>query len=135
MQHPGGRGNGYKGAIAMQTIFDSAAPVKSAPTFGRGIDHRPFVPSQDDLAWAATFFGQLEDARLREEENRYLEEQALQARWDDQFRFPAGICEMCGEPSDWLDPTHKLCGECLDIAERATLAGANERAGLGYRVF
>jgi hypothetical protein len=119
----------------MQTLFDSAVSVKSAPTFGRGIDHRPFVPSQDDLDWAAAFFGQLEDARLREEEDRELEEQAQQAAWDDQFRFPAGLCEMCGEPSDWLDPTHKLCGECLALAEHATLASVNERAGLGYRVF
>jgi hypothetical protein len=119
----------------MTTIFDSAVSVKSAQTFGRGIDRQPFVPSQADLDWAAAYYGELEDARLREEENRHLEEQALQAQWDDLFRFPAGICEMCGEPSDWLDSTHKLCGECLDRAEYATLAGVNERAGLGYRVF
>ena len=64
VQHPGGLGNGYKGAIAMQTIFDSAAPVKSDPAFGRGIDRRPFVPDLDDLAWAAQAFGDAEADRL-----------------------------------------------------------------------
>ena len=116
-------------------LFDSTRPVQSAQSFGRGIGTRPFVPSQADLDWAAQFFGELEDARLREEENRYLEEQARQAEWDDQFRLPAGLCEMCGEPSDWLDPMHKLCGDCLTAAENATIAGQNGRAGLGYRVF
>ena len=119
----------------MMTIFDSAVSVKSAPTFGRGIDHRPFVPSQDDLDWAAAFFGQLEDARLREEEDRELEEQAQQAAWDDQFRFPAGLCEMCGEPSDWLDPTHKLCDRCLDAATDSTIACQNRNAMGQYRTF
>jgi hypothetical protein len=117
----------------MTTIFDSAVPVKSAQSFGRGIDRRPFVPSRAELDWAAQFFGELEDARLREEENRHLEEQARQAEWDAQFRLPAGLCAMRGEPSDWLDPVHKLCGECLDRAAFATIAGVNERAGLGYR--
>jgi hypothetical protein len=42
---------------------------------------------------------------------------------------------MCGEPSDWLDPTHELCAECMTAAENATIAGENRRAGLGYRVF
>jgi hypothetical protein len=60
-----------------------------------------------------------------------------QAAWDDQFTgaFPADCCQLCGEPSDQLDPVHELCPECLDRAEFATLAGVNERAGLGYRVF
>ena len=113
----------------MTTIFDSDVPVKSDRPFGRGIDRRPF-PDLDDLAWAAQAFG---DA----EADRQLEEQALQARWDDQFTnaFPAGCCQLCGEPSDQLDPVHELCPECLDRAEYATLAGVNERAGLGYRVF
>jgi hypothetical protein len=113
----------------MTTIFDSAVPVKSDHPFGRGIAPRPF-PDLDDLAWAAQAFG---DA----EADRQLEEQALQARWDDQFTnaFPAGCCQLCGEPSDQLDPVHELCPECLDRAEFATIAGQNERAGLGYRVF
>ena len=114
----------------MTTIFDSAVSVKSAPSFGRGIDRQPFVPNLDDLAWAAQAFG---DA----EADRQLEEQALQAQWDDQFNgtFPAGCCQLCGEPSDQLDPVHELCPKCLDRAEFATIAGVNERAGLGYRVF
>jgi hypothetical protein len=117
----------------MTTIFDSAAPVKSAPSFGRGVPsdrRRPFVLDLDDLAWAAQAFG---DA----EADRELEEQALQAAWDDQFAnaFPAGLCEMCGEPSDWLDPTHKLCGECLTAAENATIACQNRNAMGQYRVF
>jgi len=117
-----------------QVIFDSQA-VKSSRPFGRGIAHRPFVPSQADLDWAAQFYGELEDARLRDEENRELEERALQARWDDQFRLPAGLCESCGKPSDWLDPVHKLCGECLTAAENATIACMNRNAMGQYRVF
>jgi hypothetical protein len=69
------------------------------------------------------------------ESDRELEARAQQAAWDDQFRFPAGLCELCGEPSDWLDPMYKLCAECLTAAENATIAGQNGRAGLGYRVF
>jgi hypothetical protein len=118
----------------MTTIFDSARPVNPAfRTFGRGIptgDRRPFVPDLEDLARAAQAFG---DA----EADRELEERALQAAWDDQFAnaFPAGCCQICGEPSDELDPVHQLCPVCLDEAEFATIAGQNERAGLGYRVF
>jgi hypothetical protein len=111
-------------------LFDSARPVQSAQTFGRGLDRRPFVPDLDDLAWAAQAFGDAEVDCL-------LEDQAEQARWDDQFTnaFPAGCCQLCGEPSDQLDPDHELCPECLDRAEFATIAGQNERAGLDYRVF
>ena len=117
----------------MTTIFDSAAAVKSDRPFGRDIPserRRPFVPSQADLDWAAQAFG---DA----EADRCLEEQAEQARWDDQFNgtLPAGLCEMCGEPSDWLDPVHKLCGECLTAAENATIACQNRNAMGQYRVF
>ena len=114
----------------MTTIFDSAAPVKSDRPFGRGIAHRPFVPDLDDLDWAAQFFG---DA----EADRELEARAQQAAWDDQFTgaYPAGCCQLCGEPSNQLDPVHELCPGCLDRAEFATIAGQNERAGLGYRIF
>ena len=42
---------------------------------------------------------------------------------------------MCGQPSDWLDPTHKLCGECLTAAENATIACQNRTAMGQYRVF
>jgi hypothetical protein len=111
-------------------LFDSTRPVQSAQSFGRGIAHRPFVPDLDDLAWAAQAFGDAES-------DRELETRAQQAAWDDQFAgaFPADCCQLCGEPSDQLDPVHELCPECLDRAEFATLAGQNERAGLGYRVF
>jgi hypothetical protein len=119
----------------MTTILSSARDVKSDRPFARGIAHRRFIPSQADQDWAAQFFGELEDARLRDEEDRRLEEQAQQAAWDDQFRFPAGICESCGKPSDWFDPTHKLCGECLTAAENATIACQNRNAMGQYRVF
>jgi hypothetical protein len=121
----------------MTTIFDSAAPVKSDRPFGILPGRERFIPSQAALDWAAQFFGELEDARLREEADRQLEEAYQQARWDDRFTsaFPAGCCQMCGEPSDQLDRVHQLCPECMDRAEFATLASVNERAGLGYRVF
>ena len=111
----------------MQTIFDSAVPVKSGHPFGRGIDRRPFVP---DLDWAAQTFGDTEA-------DRRLEELAAQARWDDQFTgaFPAGCCQLCGEPSDQLDPVHELCPECLTAAEDATIACQNRNAMGQYRVF
>lgn len=74
----------------MTILFDSTRTVNPAPqTFGRGIQparRRPFVPSIEDLNEAAQMFGDLEDARIREEaENRRLEEQALEAAWNDQF--------------------------------------------------
>jgi hypothetical protein len=115
----------------MTILFDSTATVNPAPqTFGRGLARRPFTPSQADQAWAAQAFG---DA----EADRQLEEQALQAQWDDQFNrtFPAGCCQLCGEPSDWLDPVHELCGECLTAAENATIACQNKSAMGQYRVF
>jgi hypothetical protein len=113
-------------------LFDSTVASNPAPrTFARGIDRRPFVPSQADLDWAAQTFGDAESDR----ENCRLEEQAEQARWDDQFRFPAGICESCGEPADWLDLVHKLCGECLTAAENASIACQNRNAMGQYRVF
>jgi hypothetical protein len=120
-------------------LFDSALSVKSE-SFGRGIPaaRRPFVPSIEDLNEAAQMFGDLESDRLREEaENRRFEEQALEFEWNAQFEgaFPPDVCQMCGEPADWLDPIHGLCAECDDRATNATMAGQNHRAGLGYRVF
>jgi hypothetical protein len=116
-------GNGYKGTITMQTISDSRPAVKTA---------RRFEPSLEDRAWAAQAFS---DAEF----DRELEERYQQARWDDQFdgafRFPSGLCELCGQPSDWLDKTHKLCAECMTAAENATIACVNGEHGLGYRVF
>jgi hypothetical protein len=115
----------------MTTIFDSAAPVKSERPFGTMPARERRQPyTAQDLQDAAQMFA---DA----EADRELEERALQARWDDQFTnaYPAGCCQLCGEPSDQLDPVHELCPECLDRAEFATIASVNERAGLGYRVF
>ncbi len=57
----------------MTTVFDSSRSVKSE-SFGHGIQpdrRRPFVPSIEDLNWAAQFFGDLET-------DRRLEEQAAQ---------------------------------------------------------
>jgi hypothetical protein len=113
----------------MTTIYDSARSVKTARPFGTLPARERRMPfTQADLDWAAQAFG---DA----EADRELEERALQAEWDDQFRFPAGLCELCGEPADWLDPIYKLCPECLELAEHATTAGQNGHAGLGHRVF
>jgi hypothetical protein len=111
-------------------LFDSTRPVQSAQSFGRGLPRRPFVPSQADLDWAAQAFGDAES-------DRHLEQQAEQARWDDQFNrtFPAGCCQLCGEPSDQLDPVHELCPECLTAAEDATIACQNRNAMGQYRVF
>src|SRR5262249_44033060 len=111
-------------------LFDSAHPVQSAQSFGRGLGRRPFVPDLDDLAWAAQALGDPEADRL-------LEEQAEQAQWDDQFTnaFPAGCCQLCGEPSDQLDPVHELCPECLTAAENATIACQNRTTMGQYRVF
>jgi hypothetical protein len=118
----------------MQTIFDSRRSVKSDRPFGRGVSPRPATPLEPipaDRAEAAAMFDALEQARYRDE----LESQAQQAAWDDQFRLPAGLCELCGEPSDWLDRVHKLCGECLTAAEKATIACQNKTAMGQYCVF
>jgi hypothetical protein len=117
----------------MQTIFDSRRFVKSARPFGRGISPRPvtpFEPSSEDRAEAAELFDAAEQARYLDE----LESQAQQSAWDAQFRFPAGLCELCGEPADWLDPVHKLCGECLTAAEIATIACQNKTAMGQFRM-
>ena len=76
----------------MTTIFDSAAPVKSAQNFGSMPARERRMPyTLADLDWAAQAFG---DA----EANRRLDEQALDAAWDDQFNdtIPAaGHCLNC----------------------------------------
>jgi hypothetical protein len=76
-------------------------------------------------------FDAAEQARHADE----LESRAQQAAWDAQFRFPAGLCELCGEPADWLDPVYKLCGECLTLAENDSIGCINASHGLGRRVF
>jgi hypothetical protein len=103
----------------MTTIFDSAAPVKTDRPFGT-------LPARV----RRQTFGDLEDDRL-------LEEQALQAAWDDQFNdsLPAaGHCLMCGDRCHDLT-FQGLCDRCDDLACDATTAGQNARAGLGHRVY
>jgi len=121
----------------MTTIFDSAAPVKSDRPFGTLPGRERRIPSEADQAWAAELFDRLEQAQLRDEEDRELERRAGEAEWLDRFNdsIAAGRCVDCGAPSDQLDRVHGLCPECMDRAEYATLAGQNERAGLGYRGF
>jgi hypothetical protein len=104
------------------TIYDSAVPVKSDRPFGTLPNRERFIPSQADLDWAAAYYG---------------ERRAGEAEWHDRFNasIAAGRCVDCGAPSDQLDSVHGLCPACLDRAEYATLASANERAGLGHRVF
>jgi hypothetical protein len=121
----------------MTTIFDSARPVKSE-SFGRGIDRERLAypePSDEDRTWAAAEFDRLDRERYLAEKNRWLDEQAEQAQWDDQFRIPPGICEICGEASDWLDRVHKICGPCDTAATNASIACMNNPAMGQYRVF
>jgi hypothetical protein len=120
-------------------LFDSARSVKSE-SFGRGIRpaRRPFVPGIEDLEWAAQFFGDLEDARLREEaENRRLEEQAAEALWYHQFddTMPLiGHCLNCGDRCDDLT-AQGLCERCDSLATEDSIACVNALHGLGRRVF
>jgi hypothetical protein len=115
----------------MTTLFDSAAPVKSARPFGTLPARERREPyTQADLDWAAQTFGEPEDERR-------LEVQALQAAWDDRFNdtIPAtGHCLLCGDRCDNLT-FQGLCDRCDDLACDATIAGKYARAGLGYRVF
>ncbi len=63
----------------MTTIFDSAAPVKTARPFGTMPAREPRRPyTWQDLEDAAQMFG---DA----EADRELEARAVQAAWDDRF--------------------------------------------------
>jgi hypothetical protein len=97
-------------------LFDATRPVQSAQTFARGIARRPFIPSPADLAWAAACFGGLEQAHLRDEEDRHLEELAAEAEWLDQFNgsILTGHCLNCGDRCDDLT-VHGLCDRC-DLA-------------------
>jgi hypothetical protein len=101
----------------MTTLYDSAVSVKPSTSFGRGIDRRPIGPTEADLDWAAAFFGQLEDARLRAEENAWYEERAQEAEWLAKFdaSIPAqGHCLACGDYAD-LTP-QGLCDACDLVA-------------------
>jgi len=123
-------------------LFDSTLTVNPAlRTFGRGIQparRRPFVPSIDDLAWAAQFFGEMEDTRIREEaENHRLEELAAEAAWNRQFEdtLPmTGHCLNCGDRCDDLT-AQGLCDRCDTIASEDSIACINALYGLGRRVF
>ena len=111
----------------MRTIFDSRLPVKSDPSFGASPARGRRMPyTQPDLDWAAQFFCQLDDERR-------LEERALQAQWDDQSidSIPVtGHCLLCGDRCD--DPNFQgLCHRCDDVACNAAIAGENARAGPG----
>jgi hypothetical protein len=122
----------------MTTLFDSAAPVKSE-SFARGIQpaRRPFVPSLEDLEWAAQTFGDIEDARRLDEENHRLEELAAEAAWSDQFHdsIPlTGHCLNCGDRCDDLT-SQGLCDRCDTIATEDSIACVNQLHGLGRRVF
>lgn len=114
----------------MTTLFDSAAPVKIRRPFGTLPDRERRMPyTAKELQEAIEMFADAEADRL--------DEQALQAAWDDQFNDtlpPAGHCQNCGEPCDHLTP-QGLCDRCDDLATDAAIAGQNGRAGLGYRVF
>ncbi len=115
----------------MRTMSGSAAPVKSDTALATLSARERCMPyTQADLDWAAQTFGELED-------ERQLEERALQAQWDDQFAgsLPAnGHCLLCGDRCDDLT-FQGLCDRCDDLACEAAIKGENARAGLGYRVF
>src|SRR5262249_34287183 len=105
----------------MTIIFDSAVSVNSARPFGRGIAHRSSGPSQADLDWAAQLFGELEDARLPDEQDRELEARAFQYECAGRFAyarldscdFPqTSECRACGE-LDFTD-FRDLCPSCSD---------------------
>lgn len=123
----------------MTTIFDSARSVKSAQSFGRGINpprSTHFEPSDADRAWAAELFDRLEQARFIEEENRRLEELAAEAEWLDQFNnsILTGHCLNCGDRCEDLT-VQGLCDRCDTAATEATIACVNGTHGLGYRTF
>jgi hypothetical protein len=111
-------------------LYDSTVSRKSDRPFARGLHltRKSFEPSPADRQWAAQEFDHVAY-------NRHLDDRAREAQWDDQFRFPAGLCELCGEQADWLDPIHKLCGDCMTQAENATIAQQNQQAMGQYRVF
>jgi hypothetical protein len=86
---------------------------RPAAPFGTGVypTRTRFEPTEDDRRWAAQVFGEIED-------DRQLEERALQAQWDDQFvgTIPVGYCRSCGEPAEVNGD--RLCLECEAIADR-----------------
>ena len=84
----------------MTTLFDSAPPVKSE-SFGRGIQparRRPFVPSLEDLNWAAQFFGRSGSGPSA---GRAGPRSAWYHQFDDTMP-PTGHCLNCGDRCDDL---------------------------------
>ena len=56
-------------------------------------------------------------------------------RWRKQVSDALSVRSLlCGDRCDDLT-FQGLCDRCDDLACEATIAGENERAGLGYRVF
>ena len=113
----------------MTTLFDSARLVKPARDFGILPARERRMPfTQADLDWAAQFLGELED-------NRRLEDRALQAAWDDQFigTMPMGPCEVCGMVAELTN--EGLCDRCDRLPTHATIALQNQAVMGMYRVF
>jgi hypothetical protein len=115
----------------MQTIFDSARPVKSARPAGER--REPYT--QADLDWVAEFFGRLEDARLLDEENHRLDELAAEAEWLDRLTgaILTGHCLVCGDHAELT--SHGLCDRCDTAATNATIACQNKTAMGQYSAF
>ena len=115
----------------MPTITDSRRSVKS----DRPARERREPYTQADLDWAAQFYGELEQARSIEEENRHLEELAAEAEWLDRLTgaLLTGHCLVCGDHADLT--IHGLCDRCDTAATNATIACQNQTAMGQYRVF
>ena len=79
LQHPPGRGKGWKGAPADDHDLRFRRPRQVCSNFGSMPARERRMPyTLADLDWAAQAFA---DA----EADRRLDEQALDAAWDDQF--------------------------------------------------
>ena len=115
----------------MTTVFDSSRSVKSE-SFGHGIQpdrRRPFVPSIEDLNWAAQFFG----TSNRPPAGRAGRRGLWYHRFDDTMPL-SGHCLNCGDRCDDLT-FQGLCDRCDTLATEDTIACVNQLHGLGRRVF
>ena len=102
----------------MTTLFDSAAPVKSARPFGilpRRERRMPFT--QADLDWAAQSFGDDDPD------------------WDVRLATGLETCEACGRPTEPGEIECGLCSVCLSRAEEATMASLYYSAGMGWHTY
>jgi hypothetical protein len=120
-----------------------------------------FIPDPDDSAWVAQSFNS--DSPDGAELDRIAAERTWEMAYESSLAMgdrcgtcgltecngactratvasePAdpdngGVCDLCAKWSDYRDRTG-LCPVCENLACDATIAGQNERAGLGYRVF